>query len=241
MVRPGESISWTLQNFHNTLAQTVRDFSIVDIPGAGLYFTSGSLPAFTNSAGVTYDIRYQVAGSSTWHTHATNVSANQAFSFSLPQSGSTRYTSIGFFFGDVPANFGLGNTIVMTFIAGNSAPNNTLVNRFIVGYNYGEREGSGTANLIPPPPPAGPGNTLRPNGPNGDSYLYLDDNDTPLGNWEWRDSNGWIFIPDPNVPLGRLPQTGIPGTLWIAVAINLMAIGALSTLIIKKRKNARIK
>jgi len=203
-----------------------------------LYFVSGSLPAFTNSAGVTYDIRFQVAGSSVWHTHATNVSANQAFTFSLPQPGNIRYTAIGFFFGTVPANFGQGNTIVLTFIAGASAPNNTLVNRFIVGYNHGEREGGGTANLRPSPTP-GSGNQLRPD---GNGYIEIDDNNVPQGNWEWRESNGWVFTPGtPNVPTGPMPQTGIPGTLWIAVAINLMAIGALGTLIIKKRKAAKLK
>ncbi|MCL2364962.1 MAG: Cna B-type domain-containing protein [Defluviitaleaceae bacterium] len=90
----------------------------------------------------------------------------------------------------------------------------------------------------PTPPTPGPGNHLRPN---GNGYLELDDNNVPQGNWVWRESNGWFFIPDGNIPMGRMPQTGIPGTVWITVAINLMAVGALSTLIIKKRKAARLK
>jgi len=214
------------------------DFTIIDLPGVGLNFSAGSLPAFTNGAGVTYDIRFQVAGSNVWHTHATGVNANQPFSFSLPQPGNIYYTTIGFFFGDVPAGFGMGDTIVLTFIAGASAPNNTLVNRFIVSYGNDSREGGGTANLRPSPTPD-PGNQVRPD---GSGYIEVDDNNVPQGNWEWRESNGWFFTPaTPNVPLGSLPQTGIPGTLWIAVAINLMAIGALSALIIKKRKAARLK
>ena len=238
-IRVGESVSWTLRNFHNQRGMAVTDFAIIDLPGVGLYFTSGSLPAFTHGAGVTYDIRFQVAGSSAWHTHATGVNANQPFSFSLPQPGNIYYTAIGFFFGNVPANFGLGNSIIMTFIAGYNAPNNTLVNRFIVTSGGEEREGEGEANVLRPPPTPGPGNHLRPD---GNGYLELNNNNVPQGNWNWREGNGWVFTPNtPNVPLGSLPQTGIPGTLWIAVAINLMAIGALSALIIKKRKQARLK
>ncbi|MCL2364963.1 MAG: SpaA isopeptide-forming pilin-related protein [Defluviitaleaceae bacterium] len=216
----GGTINWTLRNFHNRSGQPATDFEIVDLPGLGLYFTSGSLPAFHNGAGVTYDIRFQVAGSDVWHTHATHVNANQPFTFSLPQTGGIRYTSIGFFFGNVPANFGLGNTIVLSFIAG-AAPNNLLVNRFFVSYGSDNRQGQGEATVVPPPD------------------LELDDGNVPQGNWEWRDGNGWFFVPDTNVPMGQMPQTGIPGTVWIAVAINLMAVGALTTLIIHKKKKAR--
>jgi len=206
-------VSWTLRNFHNELGQTVSDFTIVDRPGVGLFFAAGSLPAFTHGAGVTYDIRFQIEGSDVWHTHITNVDANQPFAFYLPQSGNIYYTSIGFFFGDVPAGFGLGNTIVLTFTAGISAPNNTLNNRFFVRYNDRSREGGGQSTLVLPPPSE--------------------------GSWEWRDSNGWLFIPNPNVPLGQLPQTGISTSLWIAVGLNLMAIGAFTTLIIRKRKRTK--
>jgi len=172
-------------------------FEIVDLPGVGLYFTAGSLPAFANGAGVTYDIRFRVEGSNVWHTHATNVSASQAFNFTLPQTSNTRYTHIGFFFGDVPANFGLGNTIVLTFTAGSSAPNNTLINRFFVSYGSTSREGGGQATLI------------TPNVSSGGSG---------------------------SIAVGNMPQTGVSTTLWLAVALNLMAISALTTLIIKKRR-----
>ena len=172
-----------------------------------------------------------------WHTHLTNVDASRPFTFSLPQTGNIRYTSIGFFFGNVPANFGLGNTIVLTFVAGANAPNNTLINRFVVSYGNGTREGGGQANLVPPPTP-GPGNTLRPD---GNGYIEINDNNVPQGSWEWRDSNGWVFIPNVNVPMGQLPQTGIPASFWLIAGVNLMAIGALSTLIISKYKKSKIK
>ena len=234
-VRPGESVSWTLRNFQNELGQTASDFTIVDRPGVGLFFSAGSLPAFTHGAGVTYDIRFQVDGSDVWHTYTTNVDASRPFTFSLPQPGNIYYTSIGFFFGDVPANFGINNTIVLTFIAGASAPNNTLINRFFVRYSDSTREGGGTATLTPPPTP-GPGNHLRPD---GDGYIEVNNRDVPQGNWYWRESNGWAFIPNVNVPLGQVPQTGVSSTLWVAVGLNLMAIGALTTLIINKRKKAK--
>ena len=198
-VRVGESVSWTLRNFHNQRGIAVTDFAIIDLPGVGLYFASGSLPAFTHGVGVTYDIRFQVAGSNVWHTHQTNINANQAFSFTLPQPGNIRYTSIGFFFGNVPANFGLGNTIILTFTAGENAPNNTLTNRFIVTSGGQNREGEGATNLLRPP----------------------------------------IGGNNSNITTGQIPQTGVSTTLWLAVALNLMAVGALTTLIIKKRNKTK--
>jgi len=141
VVRVGESINWTLRGFHNRSGVQVSDFAIVDIPSQGLNFQSGSLPAFNNGEGITFDIRYMVAGSDEWRTHATGIDASSPFDFTLPQPGNLHYTSIGFFFGNVPADFGLNSEIVLTFVVGEGAPNNTLVNRFIVQYSNIEREG----------------------------------------------------------------------------------------------------
>jgi len=113
LVSVGETINWTLRGFHNPVDGTVADFTIIDMPGRGLNFQSGRLPAFTNGEGVTYDIRYIVTGSDQWRTHATGVDASRPFTFSLPQPGNLHYTDIGIFFGDVPAGFGLGNEIVL--------------------------------------------------------------------------------------------------------------------------------
>jgi len=141
VVSPGETINWTLRGFHNPTGEEVADFTIIDRPGLGLNFQSGSLPAFTNGAGITYEIRYTVAGSNQWRVHATGIDASQPFTFSLPQPGDLYYTNIGFFFGNVPADFALGNQIVLTFVVGDNAPNNTLINSFAVGFNSIEREG----------------------------------------------------------------------------------------------------
>ena len=140
-VNVGETINWTLSGFHNPTQNTVANFTIVDIPGLGLNFRQGSIPAFTNGAGVTYDIRYRVAGSNEWHTHAAGISANAPHNFSLPQPGDIHYTEIGLFFGTVPAGFGLGNDIVFTFVVSNDAPNNELTNRFRMGFDNIEQEG----------------------------------------------------------------------------------------------------
>jgi len=141
VVRVGETIYWTLRGFHNPTGVAVTDFMIMDMPGRGLNFLSGSLPAFTGGEGITFDIRYTVAGSNQWHTHATGIDASQPFNFSLPQPGNLHYTNIALFFGDVPADFGLGNEIVLTFVVGADAPNNVLINEFLIRYNSIERPG----------------------------------------------------------------------------------------------------
>jgi|GEM_PF-3110507 len=160
-VRIGEAINWTLRGFHNYTGETATDFTIVDIPGRGQNFVSGRLPAFTNGAGITFDIRYTVYGSNEWRNHATGVDAGQPFEFFLPQPGNVFYTNIGFFFGDVPADFGYGDQIILTFLVGHGAPNNVLVNRFVVMHGEYEREGNGTAIvtsdiIIPDVPVSGP-------------------------------------------------------------------------------------
>jgi len=229
-----------LHGFHNRAGEAVNDFAVVDMPGIGLNFVSGNIPAFANSVGVTYDIRYRVAGSDVWHTHISGVSAGQSFNFTLPQPGTIHYTEIGLFFGTVPADFALGNTITFTFVAGSAAPNGMLVNHFIV--LHGGSNNTGSTPQIPTLRPPVNGNHTLVADSNGNGYIELDDSGTPLGSWQWDDTLdqwGFIDLSDISVPLGFLPQTGIPGSLWIAVAVNLMAIGALSTLIIKKRKNAK--
>ena len=138
----GETINWTLRGFHNPMDSAVTNFAIIDMPNQGLNFRSGSIPAFANGAGITYDIRYRVAGSNVWHTHATGVNANAPFSFALPQPGNLHYTDIGLFFGTVPVGFGRGNQIVFTFVIGNNAPNNTLINDFLIMFDNVERPGA---------------------------------------------------------------------------------------------------
>ena len=138
----GDTISWTLHGFQNPTDSTVTNFAIIDRPGLGLNFQSGSIPAFNNGAGITYDIRYRVYGSNEWHTHATGINANAPFAFDLPQPGDLYYTHIGLFFGTVPAGFGLGNEIVYTFVVGDNAPNNVLVNDFFIVFNNIEQPGS---------------------------------------------------------------------------------------------------
>jgi len=152
----GETINWTLRGFHNPIAGPVTNFEIIDMPSVGLNFQSGSIPAFTNGAGITYDIRYRVAGDNTWHTHASNISASTAFTFSLPQPGDLHYIDIGLFFGDVPAGFGLGSEIIFTFVVNGVAPGTSLINRFAIRYNSTEIPGS-TPDYPTVPPGGGTG------------------------------------------------------------------------------------
>jgi len=57
----------------------------------------------------------------------------------------------------------------------------------------------------------------------------LDDGNIPLGGWDNEDD------------VGRMPQTGLSTvTLWLAGVLNVMAIGALSTLIIVKRNKRKL-
>ena len=177
VVNPGETINWTLRGFHNRSGGTVSDFTVVDIPGVGLNFRSASIPAFTNGEGITYEVRYTVAGSNEWRTYRTDIDASRPFSFSLPQPGNLHYTNIALFFGNVPADFALGNEIVMTFTVGNNAPNNTLINRFVVRYDNTEREGNSPNNpTVTPPTESGAGGSSGGSaGNDGDSPKTGDD------------------------------------------------------------------
>jgi len=155
-VNVGETINWTLRGFHNPTDYAVTNFAIIDRPSQGLNFQSGSLPAFTNGTGITYDIWARVAGSDQWVTHESNISASSAFTFNLPQPGNLHYTHIGIFFnGDVPAGFGLGNEIVFTFLVGDDAPSNTLVNNFFITFDNIERQGSSPYEPTVNPPGGG--------------------------------------------------------------------------------------
>ena len=216
----GDTIHWTLSGIHNPLGSAVTDFSIIDLPGLGLNFVSGSLPAFTNGSGITYDVRYRVAGSTQWRTHAQGVNAAAPFNFSLPQPGNLRYTEIRFDFGTVPAGFGMGNEIVLTFRVGDNAPNNLLVNNFLVAHNNITRHGESPYTPVVIVPPVGPG----PGAGTSSGGNHVNQGNAPGG----------------NIPLGNVPQTGI-GTLalWLGAAVNLTVIGGLGTMIIMRRNKKR--
>jgi len=162
VVSVGDTINWTLRGFHNPRDVAVTNFAIIDMPSAGLNFTSASLPAFTNAAGVTFDVRYRVNNGS-WQTHAENVPANAPFTFSLPQPGNLHYTHIGLFFGDVPVGFGLGDEMVFSFIVSADAPDNVLINNFLRMYNDRENEGiSPDRPIITTPGGGGQGTPTTP-------------------------------------------------------------------------------
>jgi len=212
-VSVGEIINWTLRGFHNPIGGEVADFAIIDIPGLGLNFQSGSIPAFANGAGITYEIRYRVAGSNVWFVHATGIDASQPFTFNLPQPGNLHYTEIGLFFGNVPAGFGLGNEIVLGFITGDNAPNNTLINRFLIRFYDIELEGDSPERpIVVTPgttPPPGRGTTQQP-------------------------------VPTP-LP-GQLPQTGLDSRvmqLFAGLALSAL-VSIAAVVIIRKHKKENV-
>jgi len=147
-VNVGDAVEWRLRDFHSRSGGAVTNFSIIDMPGRGLNFVSGTIPAFTNGEGVTFVIRYAVYGSDVWHIYASGLDASMPHSFQLPQSGDVWYTNIEFYFGNVPAGFAVGNEIVLTFMAGDDAPEGVLNNRFIVGYNGTHHEGINYASPV---------------------------------------------------------------------------------------------
>jgi hypothetical protein len=76
------------------------------------------------------------------------------------------------------------------------------------------------------PTPGAEGNSLIP-GPNG-TYVELDENGVPLGEWRYDDDAGeWVFDEYPP-PLANLPQTG--EAVFRAISSNLWAIPLLSLL-----------
>jgi len=135
----GGEVDWVLRGFHNRSGEVATGFAITDMPGRGLNFTRGQIPAFANGEGVTFDILYTVYGSDVWHTFATGLDASQPHNFELPQTGDIWYTNIQLYFGDVPAGFGLGDEIVLTFVAGADAPDGLLENHFAVRYSGNQR------------------------------------------------------------------------------------------------------
>ena len=215
-VSVGEMINWTLRGFQNPTGNTVANFTIVDMPGQGLNFQSGRLPAFTNGTGITYEIRYTVAGSDEWRTYRTGIDASRPFEFSLPQPGDLHYTNIGFFFGTVPADFGHNNEIVLTFVVGDNAPNNELINRFIIRYGTVEIERESPDRPI--------------------VIHEINDEDVPLGEWVWDDDGTWIFIQDQHVPLDT-PQTGLSG---IGLYLFMMAVSITGFAVLVRSRKRKI-
>jgi len=79
---------------------------------------------------------------------------------------------------------------------------------------------SGGTDPYVPPAPTAPGNTLIAD---GDEWIELDADGTPLATWTW-DEEAWIFE---DIPLGDLPPTGhygIPSSLFFLMSITLVGI-----------------
>ena len=92
----------------------------------------------------------------------------------------------------------------------------------------------GTDPDVPPNPPT-PGNTLIPD---GDGWIELDEDNVPLGRWDWDDDEDmWIF--DDDVPLAGLPKTGdsgVPVYMLLLMGASLSGLGVALSLGRKKRE-----
>ena len=235
IARVGETINWSLRNFHNHADTAVSNFSIIEIPDKGLNFTSASLPAFSNSAGVTYSIMYRVYGSGSWQVYSSGINASQPFSFSLSQPGDLYYAHIKFLFGTVPANFGLGNEIIVTFYVGEETLDGQLVNNFWTMWDgNGVRNESGVRSVSSNENENGGGyggvGESRHNGGyvSGDINVSDSGHGTGGGNIIGdRNVNGTavtVITPSRGDGDGRLPQTGNGNSAVLWSAFLLLAI-----------------
>lgn len=133
-VIPGEVVSYSFKGMANSFGTTVERYSLADKPDKGLDFVSASLPAFAHASGVTYDVVYysSMNGRTTLHT---GVSAAKPFEVVAPELEEGEYiTAIAFNFGLVPAGFGVGNEVVMSFKVWDKPPALDLTNIGILSY-----------------------------------------------------------------------------------------------------------
>ena len=151
-VAAGQKVVYTFTGFGNKWPVSLEKYTISDKPDKGLDFVSAELPAFTNGAGITYDIVYFTNLNGKQVLHA-GVPADKAFSFTAPALKSGEYiTALTLDFGTVPAGFAVGDTMKMTFKVWDNPPSQTLTNIGILSYkvNGKDREfvtGSGTGTI----------------------------------------------------------------------------------------------
>jgi len=133
-VKAGETVNYTFTGFGNSWGIPLEKYTIIDKPDKGLDFVSANLPAFTNGAGVTYDVVYYTNQQGRTVLHS-EIPADQAFSFKAPDLASGEYiTLLSLEFGTVPAGFAVGDSLAMSFKVWDNPPSQTLVNVGILSY-----------------------------------------------------------------------------------------------------------
>ena len=91
---------------------------------------------------------------------------------------------------------------------------------------------SGGTDPYVPPAPTTPGNTLIAD---GDEWVELDADGTPIGTWTWDDEEEeWIYE---DIPLGALPPTGYYGISSYVFLVLLLLIAGIGLLISPARKS----
>ena len=133
-VSPGETVSYTFTGFGNQWDVPLERYEISDIPDKGLDFKSADVPAFNNGSGVTYDVIYYTNQKGRTVLHS-DIPADRAYSFKAPALAAGEYiTAVNLVFSEVPAGFGVGNTLTMTFRVWDNPPSKTLVNAGVLSY-----------------------------------------------------------------------------------------------------------
>jgi hypothetical protein len=107
----------------------------------------------------------------------------------------------------------------------------------------GKENAPGGTNPSIPPRPIQTGGNLTPVPGNGDAYIEIRDDGTPLGEWHYDDEQGeWVFDEYPP-PLGDLPQTGeVPAGGFLLPVLRLICglfvILCLGRGLARRRRNA---
>ncbi|MCL2365343.1 MAG: hypothetical protein FWC71_11870 [Defluviitaleaceae bacterium] len=100
-----------------------------------------------------------------------------------------------------------------------------------------------TAPQTSPTQPA-PNNPLNQLVPDGDAWLEIDDDGTPMGQWTWNANEEiWIFeqfVPNAALLVGIMPQTGIESrAIMFGQLIGVGTTGLLGIMILLSRKKKK--
>ena len=218
-VSPGDLVDYVMTGFENNTVDVAYDYAITDIMPVGLTFVSAEIPAFTNAAGVTYNVKY-ITNKTGARVLQANVSAGAAQTISAPPLSQDEYITYLTIEanGTVPAGFGRGDSITITCRVAAEPATNTLINQSMVFFNDratpGDHEEVGVT-----PPQDGPDTPVDGNGQGVDPKNPLD-----------------------SIPLLGIPLAGISGQTWALLNLIIMLAGLVMAVVLivflfKRKRN----
>ena len=143
----GGTVNFTLTGLSNANGTAADQCIIEDTPPQGLTFDRGSVPAFTNGAGVTYSVVYSTNLSGGDTTLYTNMPADKPFTFDAPTLQPGEYiTSLRLVFSAAPTDFAHGDSIVYTFHVDADAAQTSFVNGGNVTYDGNKSDSDATVD-----------------------------------------------------------------------------------------------